>query len=252
MRHFLLHREIRYLGWLTPGLFVATSIFVTTRNGFPTAEGERRDFQPKKNLSLSLPPSSLSIFPGFFIFSRSSWHGINVVQKKLTRKWRGTGLFSRYIITRDETTETSRQGLEITRVRGDFSDSGYPRACTKRGNGMLDKLLIDHALVSLCDPVIGNRAVYSRYCQQRGGEGQRGGMSRIWNTIDRNVSAVWWEGRVGIVESNGIEFNFNSNPNFKSKSKNFVAKESAKRNDRERGCDTAARAKRVFLYANKF
>lgn len=38
---------------------------------------------------------------------------------------------------------------------------------------MLDRLLIDHALVSLCDPVIGNRAVYSRYCQQRGrGEGR--------------------------------------------------------------------------------
>lgn len=49
---------------------------------------------------------------------------------------------------------------------------------------MLDRLLIDHALVSLCDPVIGNRAVYSRYCQQRG---ERGGMSRIWNRIDRNI-----------------------------------------------------------------
>lgn len=52
---------------------------------------------------------------------------------------------------------------------------------------MLDRLLIDHALVSLCDPVIGNRAVYSRYCQQRGG-GQRGdGMSRIWNRINRSI-----------------------------------------------------------------
>lgn len=40
---------------------------------------------------------------------------------------------------------------------------------------MLDRaLLIDHA--SFYDPVIGNRAVYSRCWQQRG--------ERIWNTID--------------------------------------------------------------------
>ena len=103
MRHFLApHREIRYLGWLTPGLFVTTTsnfvtTRVTTRNGFPT-EGVGDWISNPRKISLSLPPS-LSIFPGsffFFIFSRrSSWHGINVVRKKTDGKMkRERALFS--------------------------------------------------------------------------------------------------------------------------------------------------------------
>ena len=141
MRHFLApHREIRYLGWLTPGLFVTTtSNFVTTRattrNGFPTEGiGDWISKNPRK-ISLSLPPS-LSIFPGSFFFSSSPVVPVGTAStsfgKKLTGKWNGNGPSFPPIHhrPRDETTETSRQGLEITRV---FPPgfSAYPRTCTR-------------------------------------------------------------------------------------------------------------------------
>lgn len=92
---------------------------------------------------------------------------------------------------------------------------------------MLDRLLIDHALVSLCDPVIGNRAVYSRYCQQRGRGGGREVVCRGFGTGSIGIyllCAFHGEG-VGIAESNRdfADFNFDSNPNFSLRWKNLVA-----------------------------
>lgn len=78
---------------------------------------------------------------------------------------------------------------------------------------MFDRLLIDHAPVSLCDPVIGNRAVCSRYCQQRAEnvedfESNRSLLSmclyRTWLQSHRFVVSVW---RTRSSTSNQIDTN---------------------------------------------
>lgn len=178
----------------------------------PPGEG---DFEPKENPSLFFHVFSSS--PAVPLGTASTSFG------KTEEKMNGNGpVFPIHHHPRRDNRDESTGVGNNAQVFG-FSDSGYIR-CT---NGMLDRLLIDHALVSLCDPVIGNRAVYSRYCQQRGRGGSREVVCRGFGTGSIGIyllCAFHGEG-VGIAESNRdfAGFNFDSNPNFSLRWKNLVA-----------------------------